>query len=240
MIKIAVCDDNMDELTNMASLIEKYKKHSPWEYEYTIFHNGFELIPVLEKGCLFDIYCLDIIMPGFNGIDLGREIRSFDQNAQIIFFTSSPEFAFESYSVKAVNYILKPVTREKLFFTLNEVFNSIEKEQETHIIVKSSHGLQKILLSTLVLVEAMNKKSLYYTCSGSVIECSLPFSAVCDSLLEHGCFIQTHRSYLVNMNYIDIINSTEIILHTLASVPIARNKLHEVKKRYLEFQMEGI
>lgn len=240
MIKLAVCDDNMQELSNMASLIEEYREQSSREYEYSIFHNGFELISALEKGLNFDIYCLDIIMPGFSGIELGKEIRSFDKNGRIIFFTSSPEFAFESYSVKAVNYILKPVTREKLFFTLNDVLEHMEKEQTASIVVKSDDGLQRILLSNLVFIEALNRKALYYTSSGRVIEGRQNFADVCDMLSAYHFFIQTHRSYLVNMNYIDSIHNTEIILETLSSVPISRDKVREIKKRYLEFQLEEV
>ena len=121
MLQLAICDDNIDELSLMVSLIEEYRTSNHVEYEYTVFHNGFDLIPVLDKGSRFHVYCLDIIMPGFSGMDLAKEIRSFDKDALIIFFTSSPEFALESYAVKAINYVLKPVTKEKLYFALSDV-----------------------------------------------------------------------------------------------------------------------
>lgn len=111
MLQIAICDDNIDELSNMVQLINQYRTSRNFSCEYAVFPNGFELISTLEKGKLFDIYCLDIIMPGFTGIDVAKEIRCFDKNAPIIFFTSSPDFALESYSVKAINYILKPISK---------------------------------------------------------------------------------------------------------------------------------
>lgn len=144
MLQIAICDDNIDELSNMIQLINDYRASKNLNCEYAVFPNGFDLIATLEKGKRFDLYCLDIIMPGFMGIEVAKEIRHIDKTAPIIFFTSSPEFALESYSVKAINYVLKPVTQEKLFITLDEVLEQMEAvKDEDMVIVKSTEGIQK-------------------------------------------------------------------------------------------------
>ena len=213
MLQIAVCDDDIDELSNMVQLINLYRTSKNFDCEYAVFPNGFELVSALEKGKRFDIYCLDIIMPGFSGIDVAKEIRGFDKTAPIIFFTSSPEFALESYSVKAINYVLKPISKEKLFFTLNEVLEQIKaKKDEDVLIVKSHEGIQKVLISNLVFAEVIGRNVLYHLRSGKVIECTEAFSSVCDNLLKYGCFIKPHRSYLVNMQYVDTISGNYIIL----------------------------
>lgn len=153
MLNIAVCDDNIDDLSNIISLINLYQISKNFNMEYTAFPNGFELVSSLEKGKQFDIYCLDIIMPGFTGIEVAKEIRRFDKTAPIFFFTSSTEFALASYSVKAINYILKPVTKEKLFFTFDDILEQIKaKKDEDAIIVNSNEGIQKILIFNLVFV----------------------------------------------------------------------------------------
>ena len=177
-------------------------------------------------------------MPGFNGIELGKEIRDYDKSAQIIYFTSSPEFALDSYSVKAANYILKPITKETLFSVLNDVLEEVEHKEEFSITVKDIQGIQKILLSNLVYAEAMGRKVLYHLASGRTVECSSRFSEVCDTLLEYHFFIKPHRSYVVNMNYINTIENTEITLQILDIIPIAQGKSKEIKDGYLAFQME--
>ena len=240
MLQIAVCDDNIDELSNMVQLIDLYRTSRHLNCEHTVFPNGFELISALEKGKRFDIYCLDIIMPGFMGIDVAKEIRDFDKTAPILFFTSSPEFALESYSVKAINYVLKPISKEKLFFTFDELLEQIKaKEEEDAVIVKSNEGIQKILISNLAFAEVIGRNVLYHLRSGKVVECTEPFSSVCDSLLKYGCFIKPHRSYLVNMQYVDTIENHQITLQTLSAVPVAQGKAKEIKQQYLNFQMEG-
>lgn len=239
MIKIALCDDNSTELSHTLSLIEDYHREQPATYTCTVFHDGFELMNVLEQGEVFDIYCLDIIMQGFNGIALGKEIRSLDLSAQIIFFTSSPDFALESYAVRALDYVLKPVTKERLFPILDEVWERIEEKVHHSVVVKSEHGLQKLLLSNIIFIEAMGRKVIYHTLAGKNIECYSRFAEVCDELLKHSVFLKPHRSYLVNMNYIDTIHNRELLLQTSVRIPVAQGKAKEIREHYLAFQMEG-
>ena len=240
MLQIAVCDDNIDELSNMVQLIDLYRTSRHLNCEYAVFPNGFELISALEKGKRFDIYCLDIMMPGFTGIDAAKEIRTFDKTAPILFFTSSPEFALESYSVKAINYVLKPISKEKLFFTFDELLEQIKMEKdEDAVIIKSNEGIQKILISNLIFTEVIGRNVLYHLRSGKVIECTEAFSPVCDNLMKYGCFMKPHRSYLVNMQYVDTIENHQITLQTLSSVPVAQGKAKEMKQQYLNYQMEG-
>jgi len=239
MLQIAVCDDNIDELSNMVRLIDLYRVSRNFSCEYAAFPNGFELISALENGKRFNIYCLDIIMPGFMGIDLAKEIRVFDKTAPILFFTSSPEYALESYSVKAINYILKPISKEKLFFTFDELLEQIKSEKDEDVVIlKSNEGIQKILISNLVFAEVIGRNVLYHLRSGKVIECTEAFSSVCDNLLNYGCFTKPHRSYLVNMQYVDTIENQQMTLQTLSSIPIAQGKAKEIKQQYLNYQME--
>ncbi|NMA52657.1 MAG: response regulator transcription factor [Peptococcaceae bacterium] len=239
MLQFAICDDSIDELSNMVQLFNLYRVSRNLSCEYAVFPNGFELVSALEKGKRFDIYCLDIIMPGFMGIDLAKEIRGFDQTAPLIFFTSSSEFALESYSVKALNYVLKPITKEKLFFILDEVLEQIKAiKNEDALIVKNNKGIQKILISNLAFVEVIGRNVLYHLRSGKVIECKESFSSVCDKLIKYECFIKPHRSYLVNMQYVDTIDNHHMALQTFSVIPIAQRKAREIKQRYLNYQME--
>ena len=238
MISISVCDDNIDELTNMARLINQYRIDKHLDCEYTVFQNGFELISVLEKGRSFNLYCLDIIMPAFTGIDVAKEIRRFDKIAPIIFFTSSSEFALQSYSVNAINYVLKPISKEKLFLAIDSAIDHMKLEHDDSIVVNSADGIQRILLSNLVYVEVIGRNVFYHLYSGRVIKCIDSFVSVSETLLKHNCFIKTHRSYIVNMRYTDTIGNNKMTLQTLSSIPIAQGKTREIKERYLAFQME--
>lgn len=238
-MKIAICDDDQDELQNISSILDTYIKERNATISYKVFRSATELL-ANTKSCKYDIYILDVIMPAVNGIEAAKEIRSFDKVASIAFLTSSPEFAIESYAVKACNYVLKPITKEKLFFALDDIMENTGHENQASIVVKSNEGIQKIFLSNITYIEAFNRRVIYNLISGKTVECISQISEVCDELLAYSQFIKPHRSYLVNMCYIDTIKNTEIVLQTSDSIPIAQRRSAEIKELYLAFQMEEL
>ncbi|MGB4984832.1 MAG: LytTR family DNA-binding domain-containing protein [Erysipelotrichaceae bacterium] len=236
-MRIAICDDNKDELVLISSIIETYIQERGNPIFYKSFHSSIELLAKADQEN-FDFYLLDMIMPTLNGMETAREIRKFDNAAKIAFLTSSPEFAIDSYSVKACNYILKPVSKEKLFFALDDIIETTSRENDKAIVVKSSEGIEKLLLSQIAYVEALDRRVIYTLASGKTVECTQSFSEVCEELLNHKGFTQPHRSYVVNMGYISSIKNTEIILQIGCSLPIAQRRVANMKERYLSYQME--
>ena len=115
MLKIAFCDDDLEILKELGILLDKYKKERDEDLTYTVFQSPLELLAAIEKGFSFDISFLDILMPGENGIETAKEIRQYDNNMKIIFLTSSPEFAVQSYTVGAYFYQVKASLGGKLF-----------------------------------------------------------------------------------------------------------------------------
>ena len=164
------------------------------------------------------------------GMQLAREIRTFDHAADIIFLTTSSDFAVESYTVKATNYLMKPVSSNAFFAAMDDILRAKTQEQGHFLVLKSRIGVHKIPLSELIYVEAQNRKVIYYTSGREQI--------VCDSLLQHREFIQVHRSFLVNMNYIRSIGTIDMCLHNGTNVPLAQRRVADIKKHYLAFQME--
>ena len=177
-------------------------------------------------------------MPDITGMELARKIRSFDKSADIIFLTTSPEYAVESYTVKATNYLMKPIVPERFYETLDEIQKIREQEQGRSLVLKSSIGVHKIPLNQLMYVEAQGRKVLYYLANGEQVTCTDRFSAVCDQLLQNPEFILTHRSFLVNMNYIRLIGTADMQLQNGTVLPLAQRRLTEIRKHYLAYQME--
>jgi len=112
MLKIAICDDDLPELSIISGLLNRYKTEKNVAFMYDAFTNAIELLEAMKLHA-YDILLLDVMMPGMSGLTAAHEIRSFDPAVRIIFLTSSPEYAVESYSVDAYYYMLKPGTPEK-------------------------------------------------------------------------------------------------------------------------------
>lgn len=83
MLNIAICDDNIDDLSKMADLVDEYRTAKHLNCEYAVFQNGFDLISSLDKKRNFSLYLLDIILPAYTGIEVAKEIREFDKHAPI-------------------------------------------------------------------------------------------------------------------------------------------------------------
>lgn len=111
---IAVCDDQTEELKDLTELLGAWETDRGTPVRVKSFRSAAELLDAARHE-RFTLYLLDIMMPGLNGMDAAREIRGFDKAADIIFLTSSPGFAYDSYSVKALEYLLKPIRTKTLY-----------------------------------------------------------------------------------------------------------------------------
>lgn len=220
MLRIAICDDDPVFGKQTADMIDRWEQ-KPKNTLCEIFSNGDELINA-HKALPFDIILLDVIMPLINGIETAKEIRQKDKSTKIIFLTSSTEFAVESYTVKANNYLLKPVSEKALTACLDEFFEEINKNQKT-INVKGIYNTHRIALDDIVYIEAQNKHIVFSLRSGSKIETIEPLYVCEEKLASNKEFIKCHRSYIVNISYIDRYTSKEIKMYSGCSIPISKN-----------------
>lgn len=97
---IAVCDDQIEELEKLTALLQAWQSDRRSDVRFQTFRSGGQLLDA-ARAERFTLYLLDVLMPGMTGMDAAREIRSFDAAADIIFLTTSPGFAYESYGVRA-------------------------------------------------------------------------------------------------------------------------------------------
>lgn len=233
MFKIAICDDDIREMIRISNLLNKYQSEKNCLLKVETFSNVKTLLESM-RNCTYDILLLDILMPGLNGMQAAYKIREFDNEVKIIFLTSSPEFAVESYSVGAYYYIIKPGTEEKLFPILNKLLNDVQITEEA-LYIKSSSGIMRIPLSKLEFLEIMNKRLFFHLTDGSVKEIHGSLSDYETQLVCREEFIKVHSSYIVNMNYIQELNSKELIMYTKQRVPTSRLLSDKVKQAYMEY-----
>ncbi len=239
MIKIAFCDDDMEVLHQMNELIDRYRVERNEDITYAAFQSPFELLTEIEKGIRPDILFLDVVMPGQNGMDVAKEIRQYDTNMKIIFLTSSPEFAVESYSVGAYFYQLKPIWEESFFRLMDAVLAECEKKKKNSLILRSKDGITRIDLQQLEYCEVLGRKLLFHLENGAVLESAGSLDDLAGQLMQYSNFFRPHRSFLVNMEYIQNISSRSIKMVNDAEIPIPHGKCSEIKKIYMEYAFNG-
>lgn len=239
MIKIAFCDDDMEVLHQMNELLDRYRVERNEDITYAAFQSPFELLTEIEKGIRPDILFLDVVMPGQNGMDVAKEIRQYDTNMKIIFLTSSPEFAVESYSVGAYFYQLKPIWEESFFRLMDSVLAECEKKKKNSLILRSKDGITRIDLRQLAYCEVLGRKLLFHLENGAVLESAGSLDDLAGQLMQYSNFFRPHRSFLVNMEYIQNISSRSIKMVNDAEIPIPHGKCSEIKNTYMEYAFNG-
>lgn len=239
MIKIAFCDDDMEVLHQMNELLDRYRIERNEDITYAAFQSPFELLTEIEKGIRPDILFLDVVMPGQNGMDVAKEIRQYDTNMKIIFLTSSPEFAVESYSVGAYFYQLKPIWEESFFRLMDAVLAECEKKKKNSLILRSKDGITRIDLQQLEYCEVLGRKLLFHLENGAVLESAGSLDDLAGQLMQYSNFFRPHRSFLVNMEYIQNISSRSIKMVNDAEIPIPHGKCSEIKNTYMEYAFNG-
>ena len=239
MIKIAFCDDDMEVLHQMNELLDRYRVERNEDITYAAFQSPFELLTEIEKGIRPDILFLDVVMPGQNGMDVAKEIRQYDMNMKIIFLTSSPEFAVESYSVGAYFYQLKPIWEESFFRLMDAVLAECEKKKKNSLILRSKDGITRIDLQQLEYCEVLGRKLLFHLENGAVLESAGSLDDLAGKLMQYSNFFRPHRSFLVNMEYIQNISSRSIKMVNDAEIPIPHGKCSEIKNTYMEYAFNG-
>ena len=235
MIKIAFCDDDSAVLSDLHELLALYRAEKNKEIDDYTFHSPLDLIAEIERGTRFDILFLDVLMPGQNGIDAATEIRNYDKNAKIIFLTSSSEFAVQSYTANAFYYQLKPICAESFTRLMDGVLSQCEKEQASSLILHCKTGITRIKPAQLEYCEVIHRTLFIHLTSGKVLECIGSLDELAKQRVPYGSFLRPHRSYLVNLEYIQNLSYRAITMSCLAEIPIPRGKYNEIKNAFLEY-----
>ena len=228
---IAICDDLREELTAIEGLLQRWQTERRCVLHYRTYDRAEDLLAAAAKE-RFDLYLLDIMMPGTTGLEAAREIRGFDTAASIVFLTQSPGFAYESYGVRAEDYLLKPISGETLFPILDRL-SARERRPQDGITLKCAGAYVHILFSQLAYVE-VNGKHLYFTLiDGTVREVYGTLSEYADQLLDRPEFMQTHRSYIVNMLQVAEFSASGLTTFAGKNLPVSRRLYPQLQKDYI-------
>lgn len=234
---IAVCDDHTEELETIASLLSAWESERRLPLRRKLFSSAVELLEAAQRES-FDLYLLDILMPGVDGMTAAHEIRAFDRASDIVFLTTSPEFACESYSVRAFDYLLKPVDRERIFNLLDRLSLREQRPQEA-LTLKTGTTIIRVPFSQLSFVEVIGKHLYFNLINGEVREVAGSMKNYEDLLLSRPEFMRVHRSYIVNMLQAAEFAPGNIRTFSGKDIPVSRLLYPQLQKDYMKLLFEG-
>lgn len=231
MLNIAICEDEEYHNKILVDLINSYQFVQ--DYALETFQSGRALINEFQIGKRFDMIFLDMRLNDEDGIDVANDIRKFDTDARIIITTSLIEYAIQGYSVQASNFLLKPITRDKLYPVLEKFEQDINNLTTNFIEIEINK--QKIILRTdeILYFESFGRKIKVVTFDDEY-EYYYSISEL-EKELDADRFIRCHRSYVLNFENVKSIKKGNAILKTEEVVPISPKNSEKVYDEFTKF-----
>ena len=231
-IKVAICDDEIILLPQLASVIRDLLRKQKFEAETSTFSSSAELLKALYLGNTYNIYFLDIDMPEQNGIVLAEKIRIQNNNALIVYISAREDLVYDTFPTQPVAFVRKSHFTEDIKHASEILSRFLQKPKDTIIPFTDELGHTLSLnLSRILYVEAQEKYQDIVSIDGSqMIRCSISHL---DRVLSPFHFFRIHRSFLVNFRYIYRIDSTCVCLDDGQKLPLSRHRRKEVQQLFL-------
>lgn len=234
-LKVVIADDDLSSRTLLSYFIELLS-------EYKIVGqalNGKELIEVVMKEKPA-IVLVDIQMPLLNGVEAAKICKERLPSLQVIFTTGSEDFAVEAFNISAIDYIVKPIEKVRLFIALEKAKQTLRLQARTEnkpviknkLAIKSNQATLYLTIEDILYIEKEGRKSILHT-EEDRYESLDSLQELEDRLPDF--FFKTHRSYLVNLRKIIKIKSLGETYIAEFAVPeklayISKLKIQEVHR----------
>jgi len=218
-MNILICDDMKFESTLLADLIAE----TNFDVNINVFNDAQEALAFIRTSAALDVCFLDILMPEMTGIELADALRSGGYTGFIVFLTSVNNYAPESYRVKAFDYIMKPATLERVKEVLVELDKAIKNADKSGMLIKSAGVSRTILFREISHLEVIHNIVNIRLIDGSIHKTRATLAELAPKLLADKRFIQSHRSFIVNTNFIAALRGNSFFLQDGTEVPISRS-----------------
>jgi len=202
-IKCIIVDDEPEARDIMEHLLKQIKVIEI----VALCKNGLEAMDILNKTKI-DLVFLDINMPDMSGIAFANLISK--KPIKIIFTTAYREYAVDGFNLQAVDYLLKPISLERLMQSIQKykVENSFNNIFKDYLIVRSDRKKVKINFNTIIFIESLGDYLKIHTTKNTIITRET-ISNIESRLLKKE-FIRVHRSFIVSIPFIDSYTSEYI------------------------------
>ncbi|MEK5505785.1 LytTR family DNA-binding domain-containing protein [Paenibacillus sp. FSL P4-0113] len=229
VIKVAICDDVPVIIKDIENLLLEYDSSL---FEIDIFYNPFRLIELLKSNT-YDLFILNIEFPNLSGIEIAKTIRKNNYTCPIIFISSFKEYMEQVFKVNPFDYILKPVTKNKLYPALNRAIKYLDFD-----ISKFMFTFNKVFYSLsfneIIYFEKNKRRVLIHTPTDIYITL-LQTRALLSKVNDN--FVQVHTSFIVNVKYVKKISNNTIIANLndkqIVEIPISRKFIDSARKQIL-------
>lgn len=228
-MRIAICDDNPQIIEQLTKYLNEFFRKNNLKMPLIVpFTSGEALLHDTTPN---DIVFLDIDMPGVDGIYVGNKLKEANPKTIILIVTSFAEYLDEAMRFQVFRYLSKPIEKMRLFRNLRDALK-LYNSSNTKVAITTKNGVYPVSTSDIICVEAQMRKVIVHTTATDYFS-TQNMQYWIDTLTEP-CFFQSHRSFIVNLEYItDFDNSVIHLYNKQFTAYLTRRKHTEFKANYL-------
>lgn len=231
-MNVAICDDNAKDAKLICDLLREHFDKNGFAGECHTFESGEALADAFAANP-FDVVFLDIYMDGMNGLKTAEKLRKIDPGFSLVFITTSTDHALDSFSLRTIDYVVKPIKREDIeraFSGCRDVF----LKNGRFIKVMSDRMNLSVPLIKIQYIETYGRETLFHT-TDREIRSTAPI--LLDDLEQTlgSAFLRCHRSYIVNLNYVAAIGPDDFQMLDGSLVPLRQRGRAELRDAYADF-----
>ncbi len=239
-MNIAVCEDRKEEADWLCDIIRRWSVQNKIDIEITSYENAASFSFALEDHS-FDALFLDIKMPGEDGVTLAKRLRQQSYDMSIVFVTGEKEYIMEGYEVEAINYLLKPIDRQKIYQCLDRIYEKNQQQEPFLLLQTEDNTTIKLLQREIYMIEVFSHK-LEYTTQRGVFQTLSSMKEIREKLISD-LFITCHRGILINLLHVNTIEKNHLILNDeknnfYRKVPVSRRLYTAVNEAFIQFYKE--
>lgn len=229
-MRIAIVDDELEMRETLAQYIARYSEETDTELEVVQFASGDKLMDGYRL--IYDIIIFDVEMPGTSGIDTARKLRQTDQRATILFVTNVAKYVFNGYEVDAVDYVLKPVSYYDFAMKFGRAVAKAAQKTEQTLKFETLSGSKTIRVSDLHYIEVLSHYLYFHTAKSTYkVRGSL---TDWEETLFRFSFARAHKSFVVNLEYVEKIQSREVSIGGKV-LPVGRGYKDSLRQEYMRY-----
>ena len=216
--------------------ISAYIQKTPFLELVAECRSAFEAMEIINKRTIQLIF-IDINMPDLNGLEF---VKSLTDQPYIVFTTAYSEYAVEGFQVDAADYLLKPITYSSFLKAANKVKNLIDlnansqkesiRATASHLFVKSDYKLIRIELDDIKYIESQHEYIKIHLINSIPVMTQLSMKAI-EEQLPSDRFMRVHRSFIVNLKKISVIERNRIVFDGKVYIPVSE----QYKEKFQEY-----
>ena len=238
MFRIAICDDEPHFLEHERELIAGYMRDQGYSCQIDTFGSGLDVMAEEHGISQYDIIFLDINMDGPNGIETAKHIRKYSTDLYIVFVTGCINYSLEGYKVGAIRYILKDM--ETLKTAIGECLDTIADQMgyiEYQHTFDFLEGKRTISIDDILYIESNLHKLEFHLADKGSTGYTMYEKLDCIDEQLCGChFCRIHKSFLVNLKYVEKIERYYANLYNGSRVSISQSKYKSVRDEFVGYR----